>query len=212
MAAIAPSSRLLRVYLVEPQPLFAKALFRILSDEENVSVAGEGRTFDPEAIIKSGANVVLVDWDASPSDVHEAVRGWRNAVRNVRICILSTCHSPTVMMRAISAGADGYVLKDITPAELVNCIRTLATNGFYADPRLTGILLRSRATETAAHLSRRELDVVRLIAEGLSNKQIADRLLLSDKTVKNHIANIFSKLDVCARTQIAVYAIRNGIV
>jgi DNA-binding NarL/FixJ family response regulator len=212
MAALQASSQLLRVYLVEPQQLLLKALCSLLADEENFAVAGDARTFDAHAIARARPDVLLIDWSGPLEQVRETVREWRSAAAEARICIISTCDSPIVMMRAIAAGADGYVLKDITPGELLHCVRTLKSSGFYTDSRITATLLRNLANQHPVDLSRRELDVVRLIAEGLSNKQIADRLQLSDKTVKNHVANIFSKLGVTARTQIAIHAIRTGLV
>ncbi len=212
MAAPALFTKLLRVYVIEPQALLGKALCRILSEEESVQVVGESGHCDVAAIAHARPDVILADCEDDIAAMTEIVRRTRAVLAGVRICALSSHLSAPAMMRAISAGVDGYIVKDVTPAELVSCIKRIGTDGFYADPRLTGVLLRDRARGDAAHLSRRELDVVRLVAEGLSNKQIAGRLLVSDKTVKNHIANIFSKLDVSARTQIAVYAIRNGIV
>jgi DNA-binding NarL/FixJ family response regulator len=94
-------------------------------------------------------------------------------------------------------------------------IKAVAGGSFYADPRLSGAVLRQRAQRRdrdISELSPREIEVVRLIAQGLSNKEISQRLLLSDKTVKNHISSIFSKLHMTARTQVAIHAIRTGFV
>jgi DNA-binding NarL/FixJ family response regulator len=118
------------------------------------------------------------------------------------------------MQRAFSAGADGYIVKDILPEELIAAVKTMSAGSLYVDPRLVGFILRRHAgvgRREPNELSRREGDVVRLIAAGLSNREISQRLGLSDKTVKNHISHIFSKLDVTARTQVVVYAIRNGL-
>jgi DNA-binding NarL/FixJ family response regulator len=116
------------------------------------------------------------------------------------------------MRRALSAGADGYVVKDITPTELLASIKRVRNDGFYADPRLASILLKKNSMRRyTVELSARELDVARLIAQGLSNREISERLILSDKTVKNHVSNIFSKLNVTARTQVAIYVLRNGL-
>jgi two-component system response regulator DegU len=131
---------------------------------------------------------------------------------SVRVCVLTTNLSADTMMAALSVGANGYVVKDVTPNALIDSIKAVGAEGFYADPRLSAMLLK-RNVERAPHdLSPRELDVVRLIAQGLSNKEIGSRLLLSDKTIKNHVANIFTKLNVNARTQVAIYALRNKIV
>ncbi len=202
----------MRIFVIAPQPLLGKALCRVFSDEEALSVVGESRSFDIASISHAHPDVVIADFDEDAGVMGEKVQRCRAILPNVRICILSSHLSAPLMMQAISAGADGYVVKDVTPAELMACVKRIGTDGFYADPRLAGILLRERAKHDGVHLSRREVDVAKLVAEGLSNKQIASRLLVSDKTVKNHVANIFAKLNVSARTQIAVYVIRNGIV
>ncbi len=211
MSAPALYSKLLRVYVIEPQTLLGKALCRILSEEEDVAIVGDSPQCDIPSVVAARPDVIVLDCEDDVGSVTDTVDRLRAALPSVRICLLSSQLSAPVMMRAIAAGVDGYVVKDVTPGELAACIKRIGTDGFYADPRLTGELLRNRAKGDAVHLSRREVDVARLVAEGLSNKEIAGRLLVSDKTVKNHIANIFSKLDVSARTQIAVYAIRNGI-
>jgi|SRR5579884_478838 len=211
MSAPALFTKLLRVYVVEPQALLGKALCRILSEEPNVAVVGESPHCDVQTIAKAHPDVVVLDCENDMTTVAELVRRIRAVLPDVRICLLSSQLNASAMMRAISAGVDGYVVKDITPAELASCIKKIGSDGFYADPRLTGVLLRERAKGDPVRLSRREIDVAKLVAEGLSNKEIASRLLVSDKTVKNHIANIFSKLELSARTQIAVYVVRNGI-
>lgn len=211
MSATAMSIKPLRVYIIEPQPLLGKALFRMVSDDDELVVAGESMTFNAAVLAQAHPDIILADWDEDFNAIADLVQGCRRVVPQVRICVLTAHLSAPQMMRAISAGVDGYVAKDVSPAELLACVKQVAVDGFYADPRLTKLLLRSRAKHEAVQLSKRELDVVRLVAEGLSNKEIAARLMLSDKTVKNHIANIFAKLDLTARTQIAVYAIRNGL-
>ncbi|MGH7756910.1 MAG: response regulator transcription factor, partial [Vulcanimicrobiaceae bacterium] len=109
-----------------------------------------------------------------------------------------------------------YIVKDISPGELIRAVKTVASGESYVDPRVAGGLLRRRNTAAGrteiAELSAREAEVIKLIAEGLANKQISARLNLSEKTVKNHISRIFSKLNINARTQAAVHAIRAGIV
>ena len=211
MSAPALNIKLLRVYVVEPQALLGKALCRVLAQEPHVLVVGESALCDPHEIALARPDVIVLDPENYISNIDDFVGRIRDVLPQVRICVLSSQMNAAAMMRAINAGVDGYVSKSITPAELVTCIKKIETEGFYADARLTGMLLRKGIQPQGARLSRREVDVAKLVAEGLSNKQIAMRLLVSDKTVKNHIANIFSKLEITARTQIAVYVVRNGI-
>jgi DNA-binding NarL/FixJ family response regulator len=119
------------------------------------------------------------------------------------------------MQRCLSFGASGYVVKDVQPPELIRAVKAIVAGHSYVDPRIAGGLLRnsvSRGRVDVNELSAREVEVVKLIAEGLANKEISARLHLSEKTVKNHISRIFSKLNVNARTQAAVHAIRTGLV
>jgi len=119
-----------------------------------------------------------------------------------------------LMQRCLAAGAEGYIVKDVTPAELLRAVKMVADGETYVDPRVAGGLLRRRSISNGRpdldELSVRETEVIRLIAKGLSNKEISGRLNLSEKTVKNHISRIFSKLNICARAQAAVHAIRMG--
>jgi two-component system response regulator DevR len=124
--------------------------------------------------------------------------------------------SSEMMQRCLSHGAEAYIVKDISPAELLRAIKTVAEGQSYVDPRVAGGLLWRRSLNAGKpdimELSAREAEVLKLIAEGLANKQISARLHLSEKTVKNHVSRIFSKLNISARTQAAVHAIRAGIV
>jgi DNA-binding NarL/FixJ family response regulator len=118
------------------------------------------------------------------------------------------------MQRALSAKAAAYIMKDTSPATMIEIVHSVARGDYYADPRLAGAMLRRRSTRgnDASELSGREFEIVRLIADGLSNREIGSRLSLSEKTVKNHVSHILAKLKVNARSGVAVYAIRNGIV
>jgi DNA-binding NarL/FixJ family response regulator len=118
------------------------------------------------------------------------------------------------MQRCLAAHASGYIVKDTSLAELATALKAVAAGTPYVDPRVAGAVLRRRALNHEAaldELSGRETEIVRLIAQGLSNRDIGTRLLLSEKTVKNHISRIFDKLHITARTQAAVYAIKTGI-
>lgn len=200
------------IYVIEPQPLMARALCAVLAEDPAVTVAGTSSTFDMRAFGDSSPDIVLVDCDADIAALPETISRCRRAAPGVRVCVLTMNLSADLMMQALSAGANGYVVKDVTPAALLASMKALSADGFYADPRLSALLVKRNAEGTTHDLSPREMDVARLIGQGLSNKEIGARLLLSDKTVKNHVANIFTKLHVNARTQVAIYALRNGLI
>jgi len=206
----------LRLYVIEGQVLFAKALCQVFSSEQNIDIVGDSQTIDESRIAKARPDVVVLDLDGSTGGVAEALDPCKRAAPNARICALTMRPAPEIMHRCLSAGADGYVIKDVTPAELIRAVRLVASGESYVDPRVAGGWLRRRSTSNGKpdlnELSARETEVIRLIAEGLSNKEISARLNLSEKTIKNHISRIFSKLNIYARTQAAVHAIKLGLV
>jgi DNA-binding NarL/FixJ family response regulator len=203
-----------RVYVVQQQILMAKALGNILAQDPAISVVGDASGVNATELAKSGATLVLLDSETSFESLSNAIGTCRLACPHARIGVLSEHLSSEVMQRAFSAGADGYVVKDITPEELVGAVKAMGSGSLYVDPRLVGLILRKHAgigRRDPNELSPREADIVRLIASGLSNREISARLGLSDKTVKNHISHIFAKLNVTARTQVVIYAIRSGL-
>ncbi len=140
----------------------------------------------------------------------------REQAPQAKVCVLSTHIQPEVMQRCLSAGADGYVVKDILPVELIRAVKSVAGGQAYVDPRVAGGVLKRRSggygRGAQNELSVRETEIIRLIARGMSNKEISGKLHLSEKTVKNHISRIFAKLNISARTQAAVHAIKTGLV
>ena len=196
--------------------LFAKALCGIFAEHGEFEVVSDHRTADPALLVGARPDLIVIDLDGQSSDVSLSIGVCNQAVPNARICVLSMHLSPEMMQRCLSQGAEAYIVKDISPPELVRAIKTVAGGQSYVDPRVAGGLLRRRSQNNGKpdimDLSAREAEVLKLIAEGLANKQISARLHLSEKTVKNHVSRIFSKLNISARTQAAVHAIRAGIV
>jgi DNA-binding NarL/FixJ family response regulator len=203
-----------RVYVVAQHSLVAKALCNILQQDPAISVAGDAAAVSPSGLAKTGANLILLDSETNFETLANSIGMCRMACPQARIGVLSEHLSSEVMQRAFSAGADGYIVKDITPEELVAAVKSMAGGNLYVDPRLVGLILRKHAglgRRDPNELSPREADIVRLIASGLTNREISTRLGLSDKTVKNHISHIFAKLNVTARTQVVIYAIKSGL-
>ncbi len=200
--------------MVERLPLVVKALRYVLALDPGISVVGDvGEATDP-AIAELRPDIVIVDLDELSVPMEEAIGACERASPQSRICALSAHHRPRVMQRALAARADAYIAKDTSPAALIEIVHSVAAGEFYADPRIAGAILRRRSgrTQDVSELSSREFEIVRLIAEGLSNREIGRRLTLSEKTVKNHVSHILAKLKVTARSGVAVYAVRNGLV
>jgi two-component system, NarL family, response regulator LiaR len=207
--------RPIQTVLIETQSLFADALCHVLSSDSDFQVLSIIKSVD-EIPPFSAANIdlVLIDIDDYCSNVDQAVFVCAQRFPNAKLCALSSFAHADVMQRCLAAHASGYVVKDTSLSELASALKAIAAGTPYVDPRVAGTLLRRRALnhDTALdELSGRETEIVRLIAQGLSNRDIGMRLLLSEKTVKNHVSRIFDKLHITARTQAAVYAIRTGI-
>lgn len=202
----------LRVYIVERQLLFGKAIAQILSADADVNIVGLAADREAANVAEARPDVIVIDIDSD--DVDTAVEYFRSRCPEARICLLSMYTQPELMQRCLSAGADGYIVKDSSLQELLAAIRTVGEGSSYVDPRVAATLLRRRSPAHlpyTSQLSPRETDIIRLIAQGLSNRDIGHRLVLSEKTVKNHVSRIFSKLHFTARSQAAVHAIRNGL-
>lgn len=212
---ISPTARApLSIYILEQQLLFAKAIGQILSTDPDIVIAGIARNRKDARLAESQANVIIVDIDNDSSDVDSLVEYCRAESPTSRVCLLSLHLQPELMQRCLSAGADGYIVKDTSLPELISAVKIIAEGSGYVDPRVAASLLRKRAVSSlpyTSQLSPREADIIRLIAQGLSNREIGQRLVLSEKTVKNHVSRIFSKLNFTARSQAAVHAIRNGL-
>lgn len=201
-----------RVFVIEKQLLFGTAIAHILSSDPGIFVAGIAPDRESANLAKVRPDVVVIDIDSD--EVDTAVELIRNDCPDTRVCLLSMYAQPEVMQRCLSTGADGYIVKDSSLQELIAAIKAIGDGTSYVDPRVAAALLRRRAPSHVPYtsqLSPRETDIIRLIAQGLSNRDIGKRLILSEKTVKNHVSRIFSKLHFTARSQAAVHAIRNGL-
>jgi DNA-binding NarL/FixJ family response regulator len=203
-----------RLYIVEPHRLVVDALRHVYAQDPLLSVVGDAPAVDGTEISLLRPDVIVLDIDGLTVPIEEAIDACESASPQSRVCVLSAQHRSRVMQRALSAKAAAYVVKDTSPAMMIEIVHTIARGDYYADPRLAGAMLRRRSTRSseASELSSREFEIVRLIADGLSNREIGNRLSLSEKTVKNHVSHILAKLKVNARSGVAVYAVRNGIV
>jgi DNA-binding NarL/FixJ family response regulator len=213
---VAYTSNVIRLYVIEGQVLFGKALCQVFAIEPDISIVGDSDSVSAASLTRARPDLILLDLDGRAVELTEALALCRQAAPQARVCVLSMRPQAELMQRCLAAGAEGYIIKDVTPAELMRAVKMVAAGETYVDPRVAGGLLRRRSMSNGRpdldELSVRETEVIRLIAEGLSNKEISARLNLSEKTVKNHISRIFSKLNIFARAQAAVHAIKIGLV
>ncbi|MGH7660439.1 MAG: LuxR C-terminal-related transcriptional regulator [Vulcanimicrobiaceae bacterium] len=209
-------SAFIRVVVVEGQVLFAKALCQVLTSEPGIEVIGDATSVTEIRLNGQSPDIIVIDLDGHSLDFFDSMRYCRSAAPSARVVVLSLNGRAELLQRCLSAGADGFVLKDVTPAELVRAVKAVADGATYVDPRIAGHVLRRQTllpTRSAiSDLSERETEIIRLIARGLSNKEIANSLSVSEKTVKNHISRVFSKLGITARTQAAIHAMKAGLV
>jgi DNA-binding NarL/FixJ family response regulator len=212
----------LRVLVVDDHDLFRTGL-RNLLEEQGVNVVGEAG--DGEAAIRLAADlapdVVIMDLNMPGAGGVETTRKLSGLAPLSRVVVLTISDDDDDVMNAVMAGACGYLLKDSSIQDLIGGIRAAAAGESLISPQIAAkVLQRLRAqskdddaAETIrAELSDRELEVLKLIANGKDNAQIAKELFISPKTVKNHISNILMKLQIENRIQAAVYAVRSGIV
>ena len=206
--------RTFRVFLIQRRPLAAEAMRMLLERDPEISVVGVAPEPDSAELRRLRPDLVFLDADEIAGDIETAISVCERLSPQTRICVVSAQHRPGAMQRALAAKADAYIAKDTSPAALLELVHLVVNGDSYADPRIAGSMLRRRNARPAEanELSAREHEIARLIADGLSNRDIGKRLTLSEKTVKNHVSHILAKLKVTARSGVAVYAVRNGLI
>ncbi len=206
-----------RIVIVDDHQIVRAGLVQLLETEpdfEIVATAGNG-----EAALELVANfvpdLVLMDLSMPLLDGVSATRKVKQSHPEVRVVVLSSYGDEDHVVRALEAGADGYILKHSEPDELVRAVRDAMRGGLPLSAQVSRVLLDSRrrrpsaGSPAGADLTDRERDVLRLVMMGLANKQIAIRLGIAERTVKAHLTNIFSRLDVTDRTSAAMWAREN---
>jgi len=209
-----------RVLLVDDQELVRSGLRRILRAKDGfeiVAECGDGSEV-PAAVTRHRPDVVVMDLRMREVDGIEATRRLRAYDDAPAVLVLTTFDDDELLSGALRAGAAGFVLKDSPAEELVRAVRAVATGQSVLDPAVTARVLSAYraapepATVAPDRLTARELDVLRLMARGLSNGEIAEELVISEVTVKSHIGRIFTKLDLRDRAAAIVYAFDTGVV
>ena len=204
---------MIRVLIVDDHAIVRSGLGQLLSTHDDIEVVGiatDGREAAAQ-VRELGPDVILMDLHMPEVDGTEATR-LITAAGDSRIVILTTFSDREKILAALDAGAIGYLLKDAEPEQIVNGVRAAAREESPLDPRAARAVLTARSAPAAHGLTDRERDVLILLVSGLSNKQIARRLGIAEKTVKAHLSNIiFRSIGVADRTQAALWAERNGL-
>jgi NarL family two-component system response regulator LiaR len=217
-----PSERI-RVLIVDDHAVVREGLRTFLQLQDGIDVAGEAADGE-QAVAQAAAlapDVILMDLVMPRLDGIGAMRQLRAAGSSARVIVLTSFLDDERLMPALQAGAAGYLLKDVEPAELARAVRKACADEALIDPTVAGRLLHAlsdppagtgaSAADGIAQLTRREREVLELIALGHSNKRIAFELDIAEKTVKTHVGHVLAKLGVADRTQAAVLAVQRGL-
>ncbi len=208
------------VLLVDDHQIVRRGVRAFLDTQPDILVVDEADSGEEAVrqVTDHAPDVVLMDLIMPGMDGVEATRQVKQASPRTQVIVLTSYHQDEHIFPAIRAGALSYLLKDASPEELADAIRKAARQEAVLHPRVAARVVqeihgtRQDTPNPFTELSDRELEVLRLIADGMSNANIAEQLVISEKTVKSHVSNILSKLHLADRTQAAVYAWREGVV
>ena len=208
------------VLLVDDHSMVRQGVKAFLVTQPDISVVGEAGSGEEAVKLAEHyiPDVILMDLIMPNMDGVEATRRVKHVSPRSQIIVLTSYHEDEHIFPALKAGALSYILKDISAEELASAVRKAAAGEAVLHPRVAARVIkelqgkREDALNPFTQLSARELEVLKLIADGMSNAEMAAKLVLSEKTIKGHVSNILSKLHLVDRTQAAVYAWREGVV
>jgi DNA-binding NarL/FixJ family response regulator len=208
-----------RVLIADDQTLFRAGLGRLLNEDSRVEVVGQaldGADAVKQAL-KLKPDVVLMDLKMPGVDGIEATRQITEADPTIKVLILTTFETDSNVIQALKAGASGYVLKDSSPDAIASSVVAVMSGervmaGAVANRVLQMLTGATTPKEFYDGLTNREIEILKLLANGMANKQIAYRLKISEKTVRNHVSNTYEKLGIYDRAQAVLYAVRKGLV
>jgi len=204
---------LIRILIADDHPIVRNGLRGAFANEPDIEVAGEAANGREavERAVHEGVDVVLMDLRMPEMDGVQAIAALRQRAPGVRVLVLTTFDSEADVLPAIEAGATGYLLKDATPEELLRAVRAADRGESVLAPSGAGHLLGQVRKPAGRVLSKRELEVLRLVADGSSNREAANRLFISEASIKTHLLHIYDKLGVRDRAAAVGEAYRRGL-
>ena len=209
----------IRVFLADDHMMVREGLKQLLELSDKIEVIGEaGDGYECLNLVnKTNPDVVLLDINMPNLDGLQVLNIIKTQKMDCKVIVLTIHNEIEYLIKAIDFNCDGYILKDSDFDTLKNAIMTVYEGQTYIEPTLVPLLNvrlaeRDLMKDKSKELTRREVEVLKMIASGSSNKEIASTLSISERTVKNHVSNIFKKIDVSDRTQAAVFAIKNDII
>jgi two-component system response regulator DevR len=205
----------IRVFLLDDHEVVRRGVRDLLESEGDITVVGEASTA-AEALVRVPAvrpDVAVLDVRLPDGDGVSVCRDLRSQLPNLACLMLTSFADDEALFEAIMAGAAGYVLKQVRGADILGAVRTVAGGGSLLDPRtiarvMERLRVRATAKDPLAALSDQEKRILDLIGEGLTNRQIGERMFLAEKTVKNYVSNLLGKLGMERRTQAAAFVAR----
>ena len=203
------------VLIVDDHPVVRQGMKNFFEAEGELEVRGVAASGEEaiDAVARLHPEVVMMDLVMPGMSGIEAIRSIKESSPEVRVIVVTTYAQDDKLFPAIKAGADGYLLKDTLPVDIIDAIKSVRAGRSVLHPDVAQKLMHSFSNRNKSSmeekLTPRETEVIELIACGLSNEEIANRLIISDKTVKTHVSNILHKLNLAHRTQAALYAINN---
>lgn len=208
-----------RVMIADDHSMIREGLKQLLELEEDFQVIEEACDGVEclEKLSKITPDILLLDINMPNMNGLEVLQKMKDKHMRVKVLVLTVHNEVEYLLKAVDIGINGYLLKDSESAELKKAILTVVNGEDYIQPSLIPLLNakmidRNKDNVKIESLTRREMDVLKLLAVGMYNKEVAEKLSISERTVKNHVSNIFKKIGVTDRTQAAVFAIRNNLI
>ena len=212
--------KIIKLLIVDDHVLIREGIKQILELENDISVIGQAGNGEDafNKAIELNPDIILLDINMPKLNGIEALRRFKDMGVKSKVIILTIHEDREYILKTLKLGADGYILKDSDADSLINGIRNVFKGQKYIQQSVADLVKESSNSDAyniinskINSLTKREYEVLILIAEGLNNKDIADRLFISEKTVKNHVSNILKKLDLNDRVQVAIFAYKNNI-
>lgn len=209
----------IKVMLADDHVLIREGIRQLLEFDGTIEVIDEANDGDEclEKLNSVKPDILLLDINMPKKNGIEVLEEIKNNNMNVKVLILTVHNEVEYLLKAVDIGVDGYILKDTESNELKKAIISIVNGESYIQPNLipalnSKLVSRDKDKDKIDALTNREMEVLICVANGMFNREIADELSISERTVKNHVTNIFKKIDVADRTQAAVFAIKNDII
>lgn len=210
----------IKVVIVDDHALIREGIKKLLELEDGIEIVAVAQDGEDalEKIATFRPDVVLLDINMPKMNGIECLKQIKSKYTKTKVIMLTIHEDSEYLIKTINIGAEGYVLKDADVSSLVKAIQKVVSGDIYIHPTLSNVLVKAykrkddeEEDDLIAGLTRREYEVISLISKGFNNKEIGQELYISEKTVKNHVSNIFKKINVNDRTQAALFALKNNI-